>query len=137
MASSMMASHLHSTSPSHESALPRAFVFTKSPLNVLRKEAYLIDFNDPEDVKTEVKKYHLDPADLPRGQVNQLQFLVTQFKAQDMRMALIKLITIVGGRALKAFHPIPTTKAGIAKDFLRLIYDHKSMMIDTDANSYR
>jgi len=95
----MMASHLHSTSPSHESALPRAFVFTESPLNVLRKEAYLIDFTDPEDVKTEVKKYHIDPADLSRGQVNQLQFLVTQFKAQDMKMALIKLITIVGGRA--------------------------------------
>ena len=79
-----------------------------------------------------------DPANLPRGQESQLSFLVNKFKAQDLKIALVKLITIVGGLAPKAFHPIATTKASsIAKDFLRLIYDHKSMMIDIDESSYR
>jgi len=132
-----MASRSHMTSPSHDSALPRALDFTESSHNVLRKEAYFIDLIDPEDVKTEVKKYHPDPADLPRGQMNQLQYLLTQFKTNDLRMAFIKLITTVGGGAPKAFDTIPTTKAGIMKDLLCLIYDHKSMMIDTDVNSYR
>lgn len=101
------------------------------------KEAYLIDFLDPEDVKTECTKYLKDPSDLPRGQENQLSYLVMKFKAQDLKVALVKLITIVGGFAPRAFHPIATTKASIAKDFLRLIYDHKSMMIDIDESSYR
>ncbi len=52
-------------------------------------------------------------------------------------MAFIKLITIVGGSTPKAFLPIATTKSQIVKDFLCLIYDHKSMMIDTVKTSYR
>ena len=136
MASSTLASNSHSTSPSSESSRPRALDFSKAR-SVLTKEPYLIDFTDPEDVKAESIKYLNDPADLPLGQVNQLSFLVNKFKAQDLKMALVKLITIVGGLAPKAFHPIPTTKAGIVKDFLRLIFDHKSMMIDTAENSYR
>jgi hypothetical protein len=103
----------------------------------LTKEPYLIDFTNPEDVKAESIKYLNNPANLPLSQVNQLSFLVNKFKAQDLKMALVKLITIVGGLAPKAFHPIPTTKAGIVKDFLHLIFDHKSMMIDTAENSYR
>ncbi len=51
-------------------------------------------------------------------------------------MAFIKLITIVGGAATTAFLPMPLTKAKLVKDFLCLIYDHKSMMIDTDETSY-
>ena len=135
-ASSMMTGRSPSTSPSHESASARALDFS-APLIGLPKEAYLIDFADPEDVKTECLKYLNDPIDLPRGQENQLSYLVTKFKAQDMKMALVKLITIVGGLAPKFFHPIANTKASIVKDFLRLIYDHKSMMIDTDVSSYR
>jgi hypothetical protein len=52
-------------------------------------------------------------------------------------MAFIKLITIVGGVTTTAFLPMPSTKAKLVKDFLCLIYNHKSMMIDTDETSYR
>lgn len=135
-ASSKMASRSLSSSPSHDSSPSRALVFTE-PLSVLPKEAYLIDFTDPEAVKTECLKYINDSADLPPGQDNQLSFLVSKFKAQDLKMALVKLITIVGGLAPKFFHPIAKTKADIVKAFLCLIFDHKSMMIDTDVNSYR
>ncbi len=51
-------------------------------------------------------------------------------------MAFIKLITIVGGAATTEFLPMPSMKAKLVKDFLCLIYDHKSMMIDTDETSY-
>jgi hypothetical protein len=51
-------------------------------------------------------------------------------------MAFIKLITIVGGAATTAFLPMPSTKAKLVTDFLCLIYDHKSMMINTDETSY-
>ncbi len=52
-------------------------------------------------------------------------------------MAFIKLITIGGGAATTAFLPMPLTKAKLVKDFLCLIYNHKSMMIDTDETSYQ
>ena len=135
-ASSMMASPSFASSSSHKTPPPRALDFSESP-SVLPKEAYLIDFLDPEEVKNECTKYMNDPANLPRGQESQLSFLVNKFKAPDLKIALVKLITIVGGLAPKAFHPIATTKASIVKDFLCLIYDHKSMMIDIDESSYR
>jgi hypothetical protein len=63
-------------------------------------------------------------------------FFLNNLKVKDIQMAFIKLITIVEGAATTAFPPMPSTKAKIVKDFLCLIYDHKSMMIDTDETSY-
>ncbi len=131
MAPSMLATQSISTS----STPPRALYFS-NPTSVLKKEPYLIDFIDPKDVKSEGLKYLTDADDLPRGQENQLSFLVNKFKPRDIQMAFIKLITIVGGSAPKAFFPIATTKSQIVKDFLCLIYDHKSMMIDIVKTSY-
>ncbi len=127
----MLATQLISTS----STPPRALYFS-NPTSVSKKEPYLIDFINPEDVKSECLKYLTDADDLPHGQENQLSFLVNKFKPQDIQMAFIKLITIVGGSAPKAFLPIATTKSQIVKDFLCLIHDHKSMMIDTVKTSY-
>jgi len=105
---------------------------------VPKKDAYLIDFVDPEDVKNECLKYVSGDDELPSGQAHQLAFLINKFKVKDLQMALIKLITIVGGQAPDTFLPIATTKTQLIKDFLCLIYDHKSMLIDTsEATSYR
>jgi hypothetical protein len=131
-ASSMLATQSILTS----STPPRALYFS-NPMSVSKKEPYLINFIDPEDVKSKCLKYLTDADDLPRGQENQLSFLVNKFKPQDIQMAFIKLITIVGGSAPKAFLPIATTKSQIVKDFLCLIYDHKSMMINTVKTSYQ
>ena len=112
---------------------PRALSFT-----VPKKDAYLIDFVDPEDVKNECMKYVSGDDELPSGQAHQLAFLINKFKLKDLQMALIKLITIVGGQAPDTFLPIATTKTQLVKDFLCLIYDHKSMLIDTsETTSYR
>jgi hypothetical protein len=131
-ASLMLATQSISTS----STPPRALYFS-NPTSVSKKEPYLINFIDPKDLKSKCLKYLSDADDLPRGQENQLSFLVNKFKPQDIQMAFIKLITIFGGSAPKAFLPIATTKSQIVKDFLCLIYDHKSMMIDTVKMSYR
>jgi hypothetical protein len=124
--SSMLATQLILTS----STPPCALYFSNST-SVSKKEPNLIDFIDPKDVKSKCLKYLTDADDLPRGQENQLSFLVNKFKPQDIQMAFIKLITIVGGSTPKVFLPIATTKSQIVKDFLCLIYDHKSMMIDS------
>jgi hypothetical protein len=131
-ASSMLVTQSISTS----STPPRALYFF-NPTSVSKKVPYLIDFIDPKDVKSECLKYLTDADDLPRGQENQLSFLVNKFKPRDIQMAFIKLITIVGGSTPKAFLPIATTKSQIVKDFLCLIYNHKSMMINTVKTSYR
>ncbi len=68
---------------------------------------------------------------------SQLTFLLKNLKVKDIQMAFIKLITIVGGEATTAFLLMPSTKAKLVEDFLCLIYNHKSMMIDTDETSYR
>jgi hypothetical protein len=65
-----------------------------------------------------------------------LTFLLNSLKVKDIQMALIKLITIVGGAATTAFLPMPSTKANLVKDFLCLIHDNKSMMINSDETSY-
>ncbi len=124
-----------SSKQSNSSNLARALDFSNLPVHA-KKEPYLIDFCNPVDVKRECLKYLHDASDLPLGRESQLTFLLNNLKVKDIQIAFIKLITIVGGAAATAFLPIPSTKAKLVKDFLCLIYDHKSMMIDTDETSY-
>ncbi len=138
MASSMLLSQLTMTSSSmqsNSSNLVRALDFANL-LDHTKKEPYLIDFCNPVNVESECLKYLSDARDLPLGQESQLTFLLNNLKLKDIQMAFIKLITIVGCAATTAFLPMPSTKAKLVKDFLCLIYNHKSMMIDTDETSY-
>ncbi len=125
-----------SSTQSDSSNLVHALDFANLPDHT-KKELSLIDFCDPVDVKSECLKYLSDARDLPLGQESQLTFLLNNLKLKDIQMDFIKLITIVGGAATTAFLPMPSTKAKLVKDFLCLIYDHKSMMINTDETSYR
>ncbi len=138
MASSILLSQLTTTTSSKESNssnLACALDFGNLPVHA-KKELYLIDFCNPVDVKSKCLKYLPDASDLPLGHESQLTFLLNNLKVKDIQMAFIKLITIVGGVATTAFLPMPSTKAKLVKNFLCLIYDHKSMMIDTDETSY-
>jgi hypothetical protein len=114
----------------------RALDFANLPDQHTKKEPYLIDFCNPIDVKSECLKYLSDARDIPLGQESQSTFLLNNLKLEDIQMAFIKLITIVGGAATTAFIPMPPQKAKLVKDFLCLIHDHKSMIIDTDETSY-
>jgi hypothetical protein len=137
-ASSMLSSQLTTTTSStqsNSSNLVHARDFANLPDHT-KKELYLIDFCNPVDVERKFLKYLSDARDLPLGQESQLMFLLNNLKLKDIQMAFTKLITIVGGAATTAFLPMPSTKAKLVKDFLCLIYDHKSMMINTDETFY-
>jgi hypothetical protein len=125
-----------SSKQSNSSNLARALDFGNLPVHA-KKEPYLIYFCNPVDVKSKCLKYLPDASDLPLGQKSQLTFLLNNLKVKDIQMAFIKLITIVEGAANTAFLPMPSMKAKLVKDFLCLIYDHKSMMINTDETSYQ
>jgi hypothetical protein len=125
-----------SSTQSDSSNLVRAFDFANL-LDHTKKEPYLIDFCHPVDVKSKCLKYLSDARDLSLGQESQLAFLLNSLKLKDIQMAFIALNTIVGGAATTAFLPMPSTKAKLVKNFLCLIYNHKSMMINTDETSHR
>ncbi len=101
-----------------------------------KKEPFLIDFCNPVDVKSKCLKYLPDASDLPLVQERQSTFFLNNLKVKNIQIAFIKLITIAGGAATTAFLPMPSMKAKLVKDFLCLIYDHKSIMIDTDETPY-
>jgi hypothetical protein len=117
------------------SNLVRALDFANLPDQHTKKEPYLIDFCNPVDVENKSLKYMSDARDTPLGQESQMIFLLNNLKLKDIQMAFIKLITIVGGAATTAFTPMNSKKAKV-KDFLFLIHNHKSMMINTDETSY-
>jgi hypothetical protein len=121
MSTLTMTSSMLATQSISISSTPPCALYFSNPTSISKKELYLIDFIDPKDVKSKCLKYLTDADDLLRGQENQLSFLVNKFKPRDIQMDFIKLITIIGGSAPKAFLPIATTKSQIVKDFLCLI----------------
>jgi hypothetical protein len=101
-----------------------------------KKQAFLINFCDRGEVKIECLKYLKHSVDIPIDQESQLTFLLNQFQARDIQASFYKLIGQVGGVASSAFIPMSSKKKMI-NEFLCLMYDHKSMLIDTVEQSYR
>jgi len=102
-----------------------------------KKQAFLINnFCDRDEVKIECLKYLKHAVDLPIDQESQLTFLLNQFQARDIQASFYKLIGEVGGVATSVFIPMSTQKK-MVNEFLRLIYDHKYILIDTVKQSYR
>ena len=69
------------------------------------------------------------------NQEGQLTFLQNQFQVRDIQASFYKLIGKVGGVASSAFIPTSSHKKMI-NEFLSLIYDYKSMLINIDKQSY-
>ena len=82
-------------------------------------------------------KYLKHSVDLPLNEELQLTFLLNKFQANDIQASFYQLIGKVGGVAASTFLPMAMRKKKLIDEFLCLIYDHKSMMINTDKNSYR
>jgi hypothetical protein len=109
----------------------------KSPLSGVKKKAVYIDFFDSDQVKAECLKYIKSAADLPNDQQSQISFLVRKFKSSDIIAAFSMLIGKDAGAAPMAFFPLPTKKEDSIQQFLCLIYNTKSMMINTEEECYR
>jgi hypothetical protein len=110
---------------------------TKNTSSVVRKKAEYIDFCDSAQVKTECLKYIKTTADLPIDQQTQISFLVRKFNSSAITAAFSMLIGKVAGAAPMVFFPLPSKKEDLIQQFLCLIYDTKSMMINTEEECYR
>ncbi len=95
-----------------------------------------IDFCDSAQVKTELLKYIKSAADLPVDQEAQNSFLVRKFNSSALTAAFSMLIGKVAGVAPIAFFPLQPKKEDLIKKILSLIYDTKSMIINTEENCY-
>ncbi len=83
-------------------------------------------------------KVHIKTAaELPLDQQTQISFLVRKFKTSAITTAFSMLIGKVAGAAPMAILPFPSKKEDLIQQFLHLIYDTKSMMINTDEECYR
>ena len=110
---------------------------TKKTSSVVKKEAMYIDFCDSAQVEAELLKYIKSAADLPVDQEAQISFLVRKFNSSALTAAFTMLIGKVAGVAPIAFFPLPPKKEDLIKKILSLIYDTKSMIINTEENCYR
>ena len=103
----------------------------------VKKPAYSVNFCDSSDTFAECLKYVENPDDVPKDQESQLRLLLDQYKTTDVRTAFCQLIGKVGGLAVTAFNPLPTRKTQLIKSFLSLIYDTKSMLVDTSKDAFK
>ena len=110
---------------------------TKSTSSGVKKSAEYIDFCDSAQVKNECLKYTKTATGLPSDQQTQISFLLRKFKPSAISIAFSMLIGKVGGSAPMAFFPLPSKKKELIEQFLCLIYDTKSMMINTELECYR
>ncbi len=108
----------------------------KSPSSVVKKKVEYINFCNSTQVKTECFKYIKNAADLPIDQQSQISFLVSKFNLSAIIAAFSMLIGKVGEAAPMAFFPLPMKKEDLIQQFLCLIYDTKSMMINTKEECY-
>jgi hypothetical protein len=100
----------------------------------VKKPAYSVKFCDSSETLAECLKYVTDPESVPKDQELQLRFLLDQY---DIQTASCQLIGKVGGLATTAFHPLPFRKNQLIKCFPALIYDTKSMLVDTSKNAFK
>jgi hypothetical protein len=64
--------------------------------------------------------------------------LANQFKPVDIKVAMFAaLIGKVGGSALTAFYPLPSQRAKMVESFLELVFNEKSMLVDTVKKPFR
>ncbi len=109
----------------------------KIPSSVVKKQAEYINFCDSTHVKRECLKYIKKIPDLPIDQQSQIFFLVRKFNSNAIKIAFSMLIGKVAGVASMAFFPLPPKKKDLIQQLLCLIYDTKSMMINTEEECYR
>lgn len=98
--------------------------------------AYNVDWLDSSATKTECMK-HTSIKNLPDTQEGQISFLLSKFEASDIKTAFAYAVGRVGNAAREVFYPLPVRKEKLIKNFLELIFDGKSIMVDNKKDSFR
>jgi hypothetical protein len=102
-----------------------------------KKPAYSVNFCNSMETLAKCLKYVTKPKSVPKDQESQLTFLLDQYKPNDLCIAFCQLIGKVGGSATTAFQPLPHQKNQLIKSFLALIYDTKSMLVNTSKDTFK
>ena len=97
--------------------------------------AYDIDWFDLTSTKNKCLK-HTSTNNVPSTQEEQLTFLLSKYQASDIKTAFADAIGKVGKVARKAFYPLPLRKEKLISNFLELIYNGKSIMVDNSKDSF-
>jgi hypothetical protein len=98
--------------------------------------AYKIDWFNSTSTKSKCLKQTSDK-NLPVTQEGQLTFLLNKYQTSKIKMAFADALGKVGNTARKYFYPLPHRKDKLICNFLELIYDGKSLMIDNSKDSFR
>ncbi len=98
--------------------------------------AYDINWFDSTSTKNKCLK-HTSTNNVPSTQEEQLTFLLSKYQASDIKTAFADAIGKVDKAARKAFYPLPLRKEKLISNFLELIYDGKSIMVDNSKDSFQ
>jgi len=66
-----------------------------------KKQAFIINFCDRDEVKIECLKYLKHAVDLPIDQESQLTFLLNQFQARDIQASFYKYLALYTGISIQ------------------------------------
>ncbi len=102
-----------------------------------KKPACFVNFCNSAETLAECLKYVTNPKSVPKDQELKLTFLLDQYKPNDLCIAFCQLIGKVRGSATTAFQPLPHQKNQLIKNFLALIYDTKSMLVDISKDTFK
>ncbi len=97
---------------------------------------YAIDWTDSKVTMLETMKY-IKANNIEQTQESMITFLVSRFKPLDIKVAFTALIGKVGGSAQTALYPLPSQRAQLVEFFLELVFNEKSMLVDTVKKPFR
>jgi hypothetical protein len=93
-------------------------------------KAYAINWTDSRVTILETMKYQ-KANNIEQTQESMITFLASHFKPVDIKVAFGVFIGKVGGNAPTAFYPLPSQRAKLVESFLELVFNEKSMLVDT------
>lgn len=99
-------------------------------------ELYNINWHDNDQLKYEGKKYDIMTVAVPSIEKS-ITLILNDSTAAKIKAAFMLLIGHNGVTASKFFLPLPTQRAKLVENFLVLIYNMKSMMVDNIKHEYR
>jgi len=99
-------------------------------LTLGKLNAYAIAWTDSRVTMLETMKYPKSN-NIEQTQESVITFLASQFKPADIKVAFTALIGKVGSSAQTAFYPLQSQRAKLLENYLELVFNEKSMLVDT------
>ncbi len=122
--------------PSKGSAAAISKKVSGEKLTLGKLNAYATDWTDSTVTTLETMKYPT-ANNIEQTQESMITFLASQFKPLDIEVAFAALIGKVDGSAQTAFYPLPSQRAKLVESFLELVFNEKSMLVDTVKKLFR